>query len=312
MSMQETESIWFDGELVPWAEANVHVLTHALHYGSSVFEGVRVYDTPAGPRFFRLACHLRRLLDSAAIYRLQIPFDLEQLTQACRAVVRENGLRAAYLRPIAFHGFGQLGLDPGEAPARLAIAAVPWGNFHGTKSLDEGIDACVSSWQRLAPNTVPVMAKAGGNYLSSQLIHMEAKRNGFHEGIALGPDGTVSEGAGENLFVVRDGVVRTPAVGGSLLAGITRDTVLQLAAERQLEMHEMSVPRETLYTADEIFMTGTAAEILPVRSVDRIEIGGGRPGPVTRALQEDFFGLFSGQRDDCHGWLSGVEEVKSR
>lgn len=309
MSMRETEWIWFDGELVPWAEANVHVMTHALHYGSSVFEGIRLYDTPMGPKFFRLACHLRRLADSAAIYRLPLEYSQEQLTAACRAVVRENNLRVAYVRPLAFHGFGQIGLDPGTESARLAIAAVPWGNIH---SVDEGVDTCVSSWQRLAPNTVPVMAKAGGNYLSSQLIHMEAKRNGFDEGIALGPDGTVSEGAGENIFVVRDGVIRTPGIGGSLLAGITRHTVMRLGIDLGIEIQEAVVPRETLYTADEVFMTGTAAEISPVRSVDRIEIGDGRPGPITRTLQKEFFGLFSGDTEDRHDWLSGIEEGESR
>lgn len=311
MSMQQTEWIWFDGELVPWAEANVHVMTHALHYGSSVFEGIRVYATPTGPKFFRLPCHLRRLADSAATYRLKLEFDQEELTKACQEVVRKNELRSAYVRPIAFHGFGQLGLDPGEAPARLAIAAVPWANFHGGSAIGEGIDTCISSWQRLAPNTVPVMAKAGGNYLSSQLIHMEAKRNGFDEGIALGPDGTVSEGAGENLFVVRDGVVRTPIVSGSLLAGITRDTVMRIGADLGIEIREAVVPRETLYTADEIFLTGTAAEISPVRSVDRIDIGTGKPGPVTQAMQREFFGLFSGETEDRYGWLMGVDEAES-
>jgi branched-chain amino acid aminotransferase len=308
MSIQETEWIWFDGKMVPWAEANVHVMTHALHYGSSVFEGIRVYDTPSGPRFFRLPCHLRRLRDSASIYRLPLNFSQEELQRACQDVVHDNQLPSAYVRPIAFHGYGMLGLNPGDAPARIAILAVPWANFHGGAAIEQGIDTCVSSWQRLAPNTVPVMAKAGGNYLSSQLIHMEAKRNGFDEGIALGPDGTISEGAGENLFLVRDGVVQTPVVGGSLLAGITRDTVMRLGADLGLEIRETPIPRETLYTADEVFLTGTAAEISPVRSVDRIEIGSGQPGPVTKALQKKFFGLFSGETEDRYGWLLGTEK----
>ncbi|QDV08756.1 Branched-chain-amino-acid aminotransferase [Planctomycetes bacterium Poly30] len=295
-----------DGEIVPWESATVHVMTHALHYGSSVFEGIRAYSTDAGPCFFPLEAHVDRFFDSAAIYRMQLPFDRSEMRNACHAVVRENRLEAAYVRPLAFHGYGQIGLNPGTAPARVVVAAVPWGSMHGKAAIEHGIDACVSSWQRIAPNTIPVLAKAGGNYLSGQLIHMEALRNGYHEGIALGPDGTVSEGAGENLFVVKNGVIRTPRVSGSLLAGITRDAVIQLGADLGCKIEEATIPRETLYTADEVFMTGTAAEITPVRSVDRAPIGTGRPGPITQRIQQAFFGLFEGTTPDRHGWLETV------
>jgi branched-chain amino acid aminotransferase len=306
MTIQPTEKIWFDGALRPWHEAQVHVLTHALHFGSSVFEGIRAYHAATGTQIFRLRDHLLRLADSAKIYRMNGLPSVDELCDACCAVVRENGLRAAYIRPIAFHGFGSIGLDPGDAPVQLAIAAVEWSEIHGAGAIADGIDACVTSWQRLAPNTVPVLAKAGGNYLSSQLIHMEAVRHGYHEGIGLGPDGTLSEGAGENVFVVKNGVLRTPPVAGSMLAGITRDTVFELASDLDLRLVESAVPRELLYTADEVFMTGTAAEITPVRSIDQITVGTGRPGPVTRAVQAAFFGLFSGETPDRRGWLTPV------
>ncbi|MFT5733093.1 MAG: branched-chain amino acid aminotransferase [Planctomycetota bacterium] len=312
MAIQATNWIWMDGEIVPWEDANVHVMTHALHYGSSIFEGIRAYATEEGPCLFRLQAHIDRFFDSAAIYRMPLPFGRDAIMEACRAVLRENHLGAAYLRPLAFHGYGHLGLNPGAEPARVMVAAVPWGSLHGTSAIDDGIDACVSSWQRIAPNTIPVLAKAGGNYLSGQLIHMEAIRNGYHEGIALGPDGTVSEGAGENLFIVKNGVIRTPHVSGSLLAGITRDAVIKLGRDLGFEMVEASIPRETLYTADEVFMTGTAAEITPVRSVDRACIGDGLPGPMTRQLQDAYFGLFQGRTPDTHGWLETVaEEVQA-
>jgi branched-chain amino acid aminotransferase len=301
--------IWFNGEMVPWEQATVHVLSHALHYGSSVFEGIRVYATPAGPRVFRLTDHIERMFNSARLYGLRIPFDRAEIAAACKMAVIHNGLdQGAYLRPIAFRGMAGLGLTaPDDSPVEVAVAAIEWGAYLGAEGLEKGVDVCVSSWQRVAPNTIPSGAKAGGNYLSSQLISMEAKRNGFAEGIGLTTDGMVGEGAGENLFLIKDGRLLTPPAASSILAGITRDTVMCLARDAGLEVVEQSLPREMLYFADELFFTGTAAEITPIRSVDRIEVGGGSRGPVTESLQSAFFGLFNGRTADQRGWLEPVE-----
>ena len=309
MPIPATKHIWFNGKLVPWESATTHVLSHALHYGSSVFEGVRAYKTPKGLIIFRLAEHTRRLFESAKIYRIAIPYTQAQINDACREVVRVNGLvNGAYLRPVVFRGYGEIGVAPKiDPPVETAIAAWEWGKYLGTDSEENGVDVCVSSWQRVAPNTLPALAKAAGNYLSSQLISYEAKRLGFAEGIGLAPDGTVSEGAGENLFIVRDGVLHTPGLAHSVLNGITRDTVIRLARGLGYEVRETSIPREMLYIADEIFMTGTAAEVTPVRSVDRIEVGTGKRGPITKAIQEAFFGLFTGKTPDPHGWLQPVD-----
>ena len=311
MPIPATQYIWFNGKLVPWQSATTHVLTHALHYGSSVFEGIRAYATPKGLIIFRLAEHTRRLFESAKIYRIAIPYTPQQINDACREVVRENGLvNGAYLRPIVFRGYGEIGVAPKiDPPVETAIAAWEWGKYLGSDSEEQGVDVCVSSWQRVAPNTLPALAKAGGNYLSSQLISYEAKRLGFAEGIGLAPDGTVSEGAGENLFVIRDGVLYTPGLGHSGLGGITRDTVMTLARGLGYEVRESTVPREMLYIADEIFMTGTAAEVTPVRSVDRLEVGSGKRGPITHAIQKAFFGLFTGETPDPHGWLQPVDKA---
>lgn len=302
--------IWFNGRLVPWEEATVHVLAHALHYGSSVFEGIRVYKTPAGLRVFRLTDHMQRFFDSAKIYRMPIPYERDELIAQCRQVVLANELvNGAYIRPVALRGYGEIGLAPKpDHPVDVAIAAWEWGAYLGAEGLEKGVDVCVSSWQRVAPNTIPALAKAGGNYLSSQLISVEAKRLGFTEGIALSTDGTVSEGAGENLFVIRGGEVYTPPTTSSILTGITRDTVIRLAERIGKTVHEQAIPREALYLADEIFFTGTAAEITPIRSVDRIEIGSGRRGPITEQLQSAFFGLFDGSTEDSEGWLEPVED----
>jgi branched-chain amino acid aminotransferase len=309
MPIPATPYIWFNGKLVPWEKACVHVLAHALHYGSSVFEGVRAYETPQGVAIFRLQDHTRRLFDSAKIYRIQLPFLPEQVNDACRQVIAVNDLaRGAYIRPIAFRGYGEIGVAPKiDPPVEVAIAAWEWGKYLGAEGQESGVDVCVSSWQRVAPNTLPALAKAGGNYLSSQLISLEAKRLGFAEGIGLAPDGTVSEGAGENLFVVKDGILLTPGLAHSALAGITRDTVMKLARELGIEVRESSVPRELLYLADELFFTGTAAEVTPIRSVDRITIGAGRRGPITERLQQAFFGLFSGATPDRWRWLDYVD-----
>lgn len=309
MSFKGGKLIWFNGRMVPWEEATVHVLSHALHYGSSVFEGIRMYETPQGPKIFRLTDHMQRFLDSAKIYRMPIPYDRDQLVAVCKEAVRANELKnGAYIRPIALLGYGEIGLAPKAGhPVDVAVAAWEWGAYLGADGLEKGVDVCVSSWQRVAPNTVPALAKAGGNYLSSQLISTEAKRLGFAEGIALSTDGTVSEGAGENLFLVRNGRLLTPPSTSSILTGITRDTVIRLAERQGLTVTEQRIPREMLYLADELFFCGTAAEITPIRSVDRIEIGSGHRGPVTAQLQDAFFGLFSGDTEDTDGWLEGIE-----
>ena len=309
MPIPATQLIWLDGKLVPWEQATVHVLSHALHYGSSVFEGIRAYETSRGVAIFRLREHTRRLLDSAKIYRMTLPFSVEQLNGACRQVLAANGLtHGAYLRPIAFRGYGELGVAPkNEPPTVVAVAAWEWGKYLGHESEAQGVDVCVSSWHRLAPNTLPALAKAGGNYLSSQLIGAEARRLGFDEGIGLASDGTLSEGSGENLFLVKDGVLLTPALAHSVLAGITRDTVMRLARERGITVRECALPRELLYLADEAFFTGTAVEITPIRSVDRLTVGLGRRGPITESLQKAFFGLFSGETPDKWGWLDHID-----
>lgn len=307
--MKTTEFIWQNGKLKPWAEATTHVSAHALHYGSSVFEGERVYATPAGPQYFRLDDHTRRLFESAKVYEIEIPFSAAQINAACREVIRANKMPSAYVRPLVFRGPGPLGVMPKEGSSvDVVIMALEWGAYLGD-AIEHGADVCVSSWNRAAPNTFPSWAKAGGNYLSSQLIGFEAKRHGYHEGIALGYNGLLSEGAGENLFVIRRGKIFTPTTSASILAGITRDTVITLADKLGCKVEERDMPREALYTADEVFMVGTAAEITPVRSVDRKPVGAGKPGPITKAIQKAFFGLFDGTTKDEWNWLTPVTEA---
>jgi branched-chain amino acid aminotransferase len=303
-----SELIWFNGKMTPQAQATTHVLSHAIHYGSSVFEGVRAYETPRGPAIFRLNDHTKRLFDSAKIYRMQIPYTPEQINQACKDAVRENKLNNAYLRPFAFLGNVGLGVNPKSHKADVAVAAMEWGTYLGEGALDTGVDACVSSWNRLAANTMPTAAKAGGNYLSSQLISGEAKRNGYVEGIALDVNGYLSEGAGENLFIVKNGVLFTPPSTAAILPGLTRDTMIYLAKKAGFEVREEAISREALYLADEFFMTGTAAEVTPVRSVDQIEIGNGQRGDITTQLQAAYFDLVKGQSEDENGWLTLVNE----
>ncbi|MGY0650699.1 branched-chain amino acid transaminase [Luteimonas sp. A537] len=300
--MQYPEWIWHNGGIKPWAEANTHVMSHGLHYGSSVFEGIRAYKTPGGSAIFRLQDHIRRLFASARIYDMVIPYTLEELDAACHEVVRRNALEQAYLRPVAWRGLGGFGLSA-ETPIDVAVASWHMGPYLGEGALSEGIDACVSSWQRFAPNTIPAGAKAGGNYLSGQLVAREARRLGFGEGIALASTGLLSEGAGENLFLVFDGALHTPPVSAALLNGITRDSIIQLAKDAGIAVVERDLPREYLYLCDELFMCGTAAEITPIRSVDGHQVGAGRAGPVTLRLQELFFGLFEGSTPDTRGWL---------
>lgn len=303
--MQFPEKIWHNGTIKPWAEATTHVMAHAIHYGSSVFEGIRAYATPRGTALFRLADHNRRLFNSAKIYDIAIPYTLEQINAACRDIVRANGLRAAYLRPVAFRGAGSVGIAA-DTPIDVAVAALDFGRYLGAEALEQGIDACVSSWQRFAPNTVPAGAKAGGNYLSGQLVTREARRHGYGEGIALASTGLLSEGAGENLFLVFDGVLHTTPASASILTGITRDSIIRLARDAGIEVVERDIPREYLYLCDELLMCGTAAEITPLRSVDGKPVGDGRPGPVTRRLQQLFFGLFDGTTPDTRGWLDYI------
>lgn len=303
--MKQSKYIWFDGKLVPWEQATVHVLSHALHYGSSVFEGIRSYDTPNGPAIFRLGEHVRRLFDSARIYRMEIEHSQAEVEEACRQVIRENGLKSAYLRPLVFRGYESLGVAA-NTPIHTIIAGFEWGAYLGEEGLSQGVDVCVSSWQRPAPNSIPALAKAGGNYLSSQLVVGEARRNGYIEGIALDNEGFVSEGSGENIFFIRDGKIMTPPVSAGILPGITRTTIMQLAARRGWKVSEERIPREALYVADELFFTGTAAEVTPIRSVDRLPVGRGSRGPITETLQSDFFGLFNGSVQDSEGWLDIV------
>ena len=303
--MQFPEKIWHNGAIKPWAEATTHVMAHAIHYGSSVFEGIRAYDTPQGTAIFRLADHNRRLFNSAKIYDIAIPYTLEQINAACRDIVSANGLRAAYLRPVAFRGVGSVGIAA-DTPIDVAVAALDFGRYLGSDALEQGIDACVSSWQRFAPNTVPAGAKAGGNYLSGQLVTREARRHGYGEGIALASTGLLSEGAGENLFLVFDGALHTTPASASILIGITRDSIIKLARDAGIEVVERDIPREYLYLCDELLMCGTAAEITPLRSVDGKPVGDGTPGPVTRRLQQLFFGLFDGSTMDTQGWLEYI------
>ncbi|HEY9512194.1 MAG TPA: branched-chain amino acid transaminase [Rhodanobacter sp.] len=305
MAQQYPEWIWQNGEIKPWKDATAHVMSHALHYGSSVFEGIRSYPTPDGAAIFRLTDHLHRLFHSAKIYDMVLPYSADELAAATRAVISKNGLKASYIRPVAYRGLGGFGLSA-ETPIDVAVAAWPMGPYLGAEALENGITACVSSWQRFAPNTIPAGAKAGGNYLSGQLIAREARQRGFGEGIALSSSGLLSEGAGENLFLVFDGALHTAPASASILAGITRDSLKTLAREEGIDVIERDLPREYLYLADEVFMCGTAAEITPIRAVDGKQVGAGKAGPVTRRLQELFFGLFDGRTNDKWGWLEQV------
>lgn len=305
--MGQEARIWFNGELRDYRDCTVHIASHALHYGSSVFEGIRAYETPEGTQIMRGMDHLKRLKYSADVYRIPVPFSLEELHAACRETVRDSGLASAYIRPLVSRGNCGLGVMPKNMNiVDVAIMVSPWGAYLGEEGLRNGIKACITSWNRLAPNTMPPGVKAGGNYLSSQLIGLEARDRGFEEGIGLGRDGLLSEGAGENIFIVQKGRLMTPPASASILSGITRDSIITLAADAGLVTQETTISREQLYAADEIFMTGTAAEVTPVRQVDHMTIGNGGCGPVTRKLQDAFFGLFNGQTEDKWGWLEPV------
>ncbi len=308
--LQPTEKIWHNGKLIPWDDAKIHILSHVVSYGSSVFEGVRCYETDQGPAIFRAADHARRLLDSAKIYRMELPYSLEQLTAAMVDTVRESKLNVCYIRPIVLRGYGDVGVLPRNNPIETYIACYPWGRYLGEEAVVEGVDVCVSSWSRIAPNTLPALAKAGANYMNSQLIRMEAAINGYAEGIALDEAGYVSEGSGENIFLVRNGKIVTPPLGASVLPGITRDTIVKIAGQLGIPLIETIVPREMLYIADEVFFTGTAAEVTPVRSVDRIVVGEGRRGPITERIQRRYFEIVKGEAADEFNWLTFVTGVR--
>lgn len=305
--LTEAEWIWKDGEFVRWRDATVHLLSLAVQFGSSVFEGIRCYRTARGPAIFRLDDHLRRLEDSCRIYRIEVPFTRTELAAACTSTVARNGLADCYLRPVVLRGYGAAGMNPIGSPIETYVAAWPWGAYLGADAAAAGVDVCVSNWLRPHPNTFPAQAKAAGHYTNAQLIKMSAVTDGYAEAIALAPDGTVSEGSGQNLFLVRDGALVTPPIDGSALNGITRDTVLVLAHELGIPAREQKLPREALYGADELFYTGTATEIAPIRSVDRITIGSGARGPITQALQERFGQLVRGELPDPREWLAYVE-----
>ena len=306
MSFENVKKVWMNGKLVDFADAKISVFTHALHYGSGVFEGERCYDTARGPAVFRLDDHLERLLWSAKIYRMEIPYSIDELREATLSVIRANGFHACYIRPLVYRGFGSLGVNPFPNPVDVVIGCYEWGKYLGDEAIENGVDVCCSSWMRIAPNTMPAMAKATANYANSQLIKMEAITNGYHEGIALDHNGRISEGSGENLFLVWKGWLITPPLSASTLPGITRMTVLELARELGIAVEEKTVPREMMYAAEEMFFTGTAAEITPVRSVDRIPVGKGKRGPVTARIQKAFFDIVEGAVPDRHGWLTPV------
>lgn len=299
--------IWFNNRFVEWDKAKIHVLSHVVHYGSSVFEGIRCYKNREGSAIFRLEDHVRRLFDSAKIYMIDIPYTEEEICEAVIETVKINNLEECYIRPIVFRGYKELGVNPLNCPVEVVIAAWEWGSYLGQEALEEGVDVGVSTWRRMAPNTLPNMAKAGGNYLNSQLVKMEAIKHGYDEGIMLDYNGMVSEGSGENIFIVKDGELYTPPVSSSLLPGITRDSVIRLAKEMDINVREERIPREMLYLADELFFTGTAAEITPIRSVDGIKIGDGRRGPLTEKLQESFFKILRAEAVDRFEWLRYIE-----
>jgi branched-chain amino acid aminotransferase len=304
MAIQKTEKIWHNGKLILWDDAQLHVMSHVVNYGSSVFEGVRCYALPNGPAIFRAPEHMQRLLDSAKIYRIDVDFTADDLVAGMVAVVKNNGVWPCYIRPIVLRGYGEAGVNPFNSPTEVYICNYPWGKYLGTGG--EGVDVCVSSWTRIAPNTLPAMSKSGANYMNSQLIKMEAIVNGYVEGIALDTNGYVSEGSGENIFVVRNGTLITAPLGNSVLPGITRDSVMRIARELGIPAVEQCIPRELLYIADEVFFSGTAAEVTPIRSVDKISVGKGVIGPITKAIQKEFYAIIRGEKADRFNWLTPV------
>jgi len=306
MPVQKTDKIWHNGKWINWDDATIHVLSHVVSYGSAVFDGLRCYGTKQGPALFRLHEHMQRLINSAKIYRMEFPYTAEELSSVAVELVRQNKLDACYVRPIVLRGYGEVGVNPLNSVVEVYMACWRWGAYLGPEALAKGVDVCVSSWTRMAPNTLPAMSKAACNYMNSQLIHMEAEINGFAEGIALDTSGHVSEGSGMNIFLVMDGALITPPVAASILPGITRDSIIKLAGDLNIPVKEANIPREMLYIADEVFFVGTAAEVTPLRSIDRITIGKGVAGPVTLRIQEEFFAVTSGRKADRHNWLTPV------
>jgi branched-chain amino acid aminotransferase len=307
MPFEKAEKIWMNGEMVNWDDAKIHVLSHVIHYGSSLFEGERCYKTKNGPAIFRLQAHTDRLFNSCKIYRMKIPYTKEEINQAVIDLIKINKLDECYIRPVVYRGYEQLGVDPTGCPIDVCIAVWRWGKYLGPEALEKGVPVCVSSWNRMAPNTMPDMAKSGANYMNAQLIKLEAKEHGYVEGIALDVYGFVSEGSGENVFIVRDGALITPSFSSSILPGIVRNTVMTLAHEMGIKVIEESIPREALYIADEVFFTGSAAEITPINSIDKIPVGTGTRGPIAKKLQDRFFEIVSGQAEDKYGWLTYVK-----
>ena len=304
MAIEKSEKIWHNGKLIPWDDATIHVMSHVVHYGSSVFEGIRCYAPPSGPAIFRANEHIQRLLDSAKVYRTDVDYTRDQLVKAMLETVANNGTWPCYVRPIILRGYGEAGVSPFNSPTEVYIINYPWGKYLGGER--EGCDVCVSSWTRIAPNTLPAMAKSGANYMNSQLIKMEAIVNGFAEGIALDINGFVSEGSGENVFIVHREKLITALLGNSVLPGITRDSILRIACDLGITIVEQMIPREMLYIADEAFFTGTAAEVTPIRSVDKINVGKGTIGPITKAIQKEFYAIVRGEKSNRHSWLTPV------
>ena len=302
----ENAVVWKNGQLIAWKDATIHLASHVVHYGSALFEGLRAYDTPKGTAVFRLQDHTRRLFNSCKIYRMEVPYSQDDFNTAVVECVRANGLKSCYIRPIVYRGYGTLGVNPFPNPVDCAGLVWEWGKYLGPEAMENGVDVCVSSWWRMAPNTYPALAKAGANYMNSQLIKMEALLDGYDEGIALNIRGHISEGSGENLFLVKDGTVLTPPLSSSVLPGITRDSVMTLFREMGVRVVEETIPREMLYIADEVFFTGSAAEVTPIRSIDKIVIGSGKRGPLTEKVQAAFFEVIDGKRADAHGWLTFV------
>ncbi len=306
MAIKASEHVWHNGSLIPWDEAKIHVMSHVTNYGSSVFEGIRCYQTTRGPAIFRLQDHMLRLIQSAKIYRIETEFSLDELCNGAVDLVAVNKVAPCYIRPIVLRGYGQVGVNPFNSPTEVYICNYEWGKYLGSPDSDEGVDVCVSSWNRLAPNTMPTMSKAGANYMNSQLIKMEAIVNGYAEGIALDVNGYVSEGSGENVFLVHKDRLYTPPLGNSVLPGITRNSVLHIAAELGIPVIEQIIPRELLYICDELFFSGTAAEITPIRSVDKIKVGTGLAGPITKTIRKEFYSIVNGIAEDRFGWLTPV------
>lgn len=307
MSWDETGKIWMDGEFIDWKEANIHVLSHVVHYGSSIFEGIRCYEIDGKPAVFRLKEHVKRLFESAKIYKMEIPYSQSEIFEAIKETIAINNLKECYIRPVSYRGYGALGVDPSSCPVNTTIAVWNWGKYLGEDGLEKGVDVGVSSWRRMAPNTLPSMSKAGANYMNAQLAKLEAIENNYDEGIMLDTEGYIGEGSGENIFIIKDDEIYTPSFSSAILKGITRESVITLASDLGYTVKEEKIPREMLYLADELFFTGTAAEVTPIRSVDGIKIATGKKGKITQQIQDEFFNIVEGKSKDKFNWLTFVD-----